>query len=98
MLKKFLCSLILLVALSGCSVFRTPVPEDRILIRTEIDYRGVPDELLVCPPPPVVDPESLDSESDYNREFVLRLYNNNEICLESIRDVREYNKKLNELN
>lgn len=84
--------------LSGCALFRTVEPVERVITKTETVYTEVPEDILICPLPPIVDPSTINSESQYNESFVLALYANNLTCYQSIVDVYEFNEILQQLN
>ena len=73
-------------------------PVERIITQTEKEYVKTPDELLVCPLPPMIDPEAIVTEEEYNREFVLELYANNIDCYESVYEIRKRNMEIDLLN
>jgi len=85
------------IILSACGTATVTAPE-LFIPDTKIVYEEVPEEILDCPLPPVIEPAALDSEEDYNREFVLVLYGNNVTCYESIQAVYDWNKSIQELN
>lgn len=90
-----LCSVFLILS---CSTNTPPQPVEKIVTKTEKIYHKVPEEILVCPLPPIVDPDTIETEKEFNERFVLEIYINNIICFDSINDVHDFNKSLDSLN
>lgn len=101
MIKKILPVMFIMLIVflaSACSTFRKVEPVERVITKTEVVYEEIPEEFLICPLPPVVEPESIITEQQYNEQFVLQLYTNNITCFGSIEDVRKFNENLRRLN
>lgn len=85
--------LICVFVLSACA---SKPDIDRVQKVTE--YVTVPEDLLVCPPAPVLtraEIVSLETETDYNEKFVLPLWIARNRCAASIEAVREFNAAAN---
>ena len=92
---------ILAIIPSGCSTFNNNERPQKIVTIVKTKYRTIPDEYMVCPPPPVVDEEFIETtldEAQYNRNLPLPLFNNNVQCYESMERIKKFNEETQSLN
>lgn len=92
-MKNLLILLASLIVVTGCATGRKD-PAERVVVQEKLIFREIPDEYLVCNPPPVTADEVINMtefENDYNERAVLPLFRNNEECYLNIERIREWN-------
>lgn len=96
---KWVFILFLSVILTGCITKKEVEIVEKIVTEEVFITLPLPEELLVCAKPPIVNPNNIKSEADYNTLFVGPLYYNNQVCYSSIIKLKEfYNKQQTEAN
>ena len=80
---RVLCVALLAVFLVGCGNGKVLVREDKTLVVMP------PESLFNCPDAPVVPEGGFQKQSEV-ADWVLRAYQNHQVCRQALKDVREY--------